>query len=369
MPHVQHIAKNKRNLELRAHIIRLIREFFWTQGFLEMETPIVLRLPGQEPYLNPMRMRAHNERGDEFTGYLHTSPEYTLKKMLAAGFEKIFSVCKVFRDRESFGGTHNPEFTMLEWYRSHATMFDIMQDCEELWRFLVENLKKLETRNLKLIGDAGLGSSFQFPVSNFERLHMREAWQKYAGVNLDEYLTREAMLRLCREKGYIQDVQPRHSGAEPRTEPYHGSGAWEPYDDLFYRIFLNEIEPHLGKERPTIIHHYPKPMAALCRMSETEPDYAERFELYVNGLELANAFGELTDKEEQSRRLEADREQRELMGKEVFDVDMEFVEAVGMMPPSGGIALGVDRLAQLFTGCKNIDDVLVLPASLLFGEE
>ena len=337
MNHVEHIVKNKRHLELRAQVIRLIREFFWSQDFLEMETPLLLQLPGQEPHLNPMRVSLHNERGEEFVGYLHTSPEYTLKKMLAAGFEKIFYVCKVFRDRESFGGTHNPEFTMIEWYRGNADMFAIMDDCELLIPYIQEQLQK----------HANYEKYEITKYEKFERLHMREAWQNYAGVNLDEHLEREKIFELCVKKGYTPN---------PR----------EPYEDLFYRIFLNEIEPHLGKERPTIVHHYPKPMAALCKMSETDPNYAERFELYIDGLELANAFGELTDKKEQLRRLEADQAQRQALGKEVFDIDKEFVEAVGQMPPSGGIALGIDRLVQLFTGCQNIDDVLSLPASKLF---
>lgn len=332
MRHVSHIDKNKKNLELRAQIIRLIREFFWSQGFLEMETPLLLRLPGQEPYLNPMRVILHDERGCEFAAYLHTSPEYALKKMLAAGFDRIFSLGKAFRDRESFGGEHNPEFTMIEWYRSHADMFAIMDDCEALIYHIIQSLEPNDK------------------IENFERLHMRDAWQKYAGVNLDDFLEREAMFNLCVQKGYSPDAS-------------------EPYEDLFYRIFLNEIEPHLGRERPTIVHHYPARMAALSRLSPDDPRYAERFELYAGGLELANCFSELTDAAEQRRRLEGEREQRRALGKEIFDIDDEFIEAVGDMPPSAGIALGVDRLVQLFAGCRNIDDVILLPASQLFGKQ
>lgn len=334
MSHVTHLAKNKARLELRSRTIRLIREFFWSHDFLEMETPAILRLPGQEPYLSPMKVTIHDERGRAYDGYLHTSPEYTLKKMLGAGFEKIFSLCKVFRDHESFGGTHNPEFTMIEWYRAHENFYAIMDDVEQLFQFLIERL----------------GEHFRVSLVRFqewERLHMRDAWQRYAGVNLDDYLAREAMFGLCQKKGF-----------NPRPD--------EPYEDLFYRIFLNEIEPQLGKDHPVILHHYPAPMAALSRLSPDDPRYAERFEVYVAGLELANCFGELTDPLEQRKRLEKERADRAQAGKDVYDIDLEFIEALKTMPPSAGIALGIDRLVQLFASCQNIDDVLSLPASKLF---
>ncbi len=333
MSHVTHIAKNKNNLEIRSQIIRLIREWFWSQGFSEHETPSLLRLPGQEPYLSPMKVTINNEQGTSFDGYLHTSPEYTLKKMLAAGFNNIFSLCKVYRDQESFGGTHNPEFTMIEWYRANKDFYAIMDDVEGLFLYLNQEL-----------GIKNQGMKFE----NFERLHMREAWQKYAGVNLDGYLEKETMFALCEAKGY---------------KPNLG----ESYEDLFYRIFLNEIEPHLGKEKPTIIHHYPACMAALSRLSPVDPRYAERFEVYVGGLELANCFSELVDADEQLKRLKSEQIHRNNLGKEVYEIDQEFVEALKTMPPSAGIALGVDRLVQLFTGCKNINNVIVLPASELFG--
>ncbi len=326
MNHVDHIQINKNILDLRWKILRLIREYFWSQDFTEVETPFLLKLPGQEPYLSPMKLHLHDETGKEFTGFLHTSPEYTMKKMLAAGYEKIFSLGKTFRDYESFGGTHNPEFTMIEWYRGNSNFVEIMDDVQGLFDFISKALST-ET-NFK-----------------FERLHMRDLWKKYIGVNLDEYLNEEKMYELCVERGF----------APEKTEAY---------EDLFYRIFLNEIEPKLEN---VIIHHYPKQMAALAKMSETDTAYAERFEVYVGGLEIANAFGELTDSHEQLQRFQEEYKKRQELGKDVFDIDMEFIDAVGHMPPSGGIALGVDRLVQLFASCQNIDSVLVLPASKLFN--
>jgi lysyl-tRNA synthetase class 2 len=326
MDQLLHIQNNKKNLDLRWEILRGIREFFWSENFIEVETPLLLRLPGQEPYLSPMRLQLHDETGKEYTGFLHTSPEYGMKKMLASGYEKIFSLCKTFRDHESFGGTHNPEFTMVEWYRANSDFWKIMDDVEALFGFIA---KKLKTEQ----------------KIQFERMHMREVWQKFVGVNLDDYLSEDALYDLCVQKGYKPEKN-------------------EPYEDLFFRIFLNEIEP---KFKNVIIHHYPKQLAALAKMSETEIGYAERFEVYVGGIEIANAFGELTDSEEQLKRFEAEYAKRKNMGKDVFAIDMEFIEAVGKMPPSGGIALGVDRLVQVFVSCQNIDSVLVLPSSKLFN--
>lgn len=331
MNHVEHLAKNSEHLQARWTILKLIREFFWSQDFVEVETPLFLRLPGQEPYLTPLKAEFHNEKGEAFPGYFHTSPEYTMKKMLAAGAEKIFSLGKVFRDNESFGGTHNPEFTMMEWYRSNENFYALMDDVENLWKFIATHLQNKKEKE-------------------FERIHMRDLWKKYIGVNLDEYLEKEKMFSLCKDRGY-----------NPSQD--------EAFEDLFYRIFLNEIEPNLGKEKATIVHHYPKAMAALAKISDTDPNYAERFEIYIDGIELANAFSELTDEKEQRIRLEEERKKREELGKDVYSVDEDFLQAVGQMPPSTGIALGVDRLVQLMTGCKNINNVLPLPASLLFEKQ
>ena len=324
--HVNHIRNNKKNLVLRANIIKGIREFFWSKDFLEVETPLILALPGQEPYLSPMKVEVQNERGQKYQGYLHTSPEYTMKKMLSAGFLNIFSICKCFRNNESFGGTHNPEFTMIEWYRAEADFYKIMDDVEELFGVLSKSFGKNK-------------------FNKFERTSMRDLWKKYADADLDDYLNKEKIFELCVKKNY---------------KP----GKDEKYEDLFYRIFLNEIEPKLIE--PTIVHHYPAQMAALAKLSDKDKKYAERFEVYINGLELANAFSELTDAKEQLKRLKEEQNLRKIQGKDVYDIDMEFVEALKTMPRSAGIALGVDRLVQVFGGCQNIDNVLVLPMSKLF---
>lgn len=320
------IRQKKEILAVRSEIIRAIREFFWSQNFIEIEAPIAVACPGQEPHLSPVSLTLHDETGTDYRVALHTSPEYAMKKMLAAGFEKIFYLGKCFRDYESFGGTHNPEFTLLEWYRAGGTMWTLMEDVEELFLHLLQMQKRLEIRD-------------------WRKISMRELWKEYAVVDLNQYLTAESLRELCLKKGYA-----------PKED--------EPYEDLFYRIFLNEVEPKLTGG--VMIYHYPRAMAALAKLSDEDPRYAERVEVYVNGLELANGFSELTDPEEQMKRLMEEQEQRKQSDKQIFPIDIEFIEAVGAMPSSAGIALGVDRLVMLLTGCENIDDVLVLPASGIF---
>ncbi|HLD31406.1 MAG TPA: EF-P lysine aminoacylase EpmA [Patescibacteria group bacterium] len=328
MDQLNHLFNHRQDLDFRYKNIRIIREIFWQWGFTEVDVPQIIRLPGQEPYLSPVPVSLHNERGGEYFGYLHTSPEYCLKKMLAAGWGSIFYLGKCFRDQESFGGGHNPEFTMLEWYRPQADFYQLMEDVSAL-------VNTLATR-------VGRQS---WPV---RRVFMRELWQEFLQVDLDQLLTPQSLLPVCQSLG-----QP--------------ASATEPYEDLFFRIFLNFIEPKLPKNELTIIHHYPLALASLARESTVYPGYAERFEAYLGGWELANAFSELIDPKEQKRRLEEEREIRKKTGRVVYDLDTEFIEALEVgLPPTAGIALGVDRLIMALRGCQNIDDVLTLPASKLF---
>lgn len=321
----------KKNYEMRIKITKLIREFFWSQDFQETETPVAVRLPGQEPYLNPIPVLFHDPAGEAHRFSLQTSPEFAMKKLLAAGFTKIFQICKCFRDFESFGGNHNPEFTMIEWYRAPGTLKEIMDDTEALFKFIAGELKmeSVQYKEYKIL-----------ILGEWEKLSMREVWKKYLGVELDDYLTAESMAELVKSRGL--------SAAES-----------DAYEDLFYKIFLNEIELKLGLEKPVMIYDYPEQMTSLSRLSKNDSRYAERFELYIGGLELANAFGELTDAAEQKKRLEADKEKRKQLGKEIWPVDPEFVSALKSgIPTAGGIALGVDRLVMLFAGAKDINEVI-----------
>ena len=252
-------------------------------------------------------------------GYLITSPEYSHKKLLAAGFENIFEITRAFRAGEHFGGLHNPEFTMIEWYRTNADYTAIMDDVEKLVQYVAGQISPEQARRVE---------------GPWERLTVAEAFQKYTNVNLDE----------------VRD------------------------DTEFFKIFLTHIEPKLGQERPTILYEYPARMAALARIvakprstSGLATEYiAERFEVYIAGMELGNAFSELNDAQEQRRRFMEEQKLRKELGKEVIPIDEDFLDAIGNMPPSAGIALGVDRLVMLLTGAKNIEEVLTFPANELF---
>jgi len=333
MTHLEHLIENKKNLEAKFNILKNIRSFFDQENFVEVESPLIIKYPGQEPNLSPVELTVINERQEKFSAFLHTSPEYTMKKMLAAGFEKIFFLGKCFRNEESFGGTHNPEFTMIEWYRVGASLENIMDDVENLFNFVGEKIFIQ-----KIISEK--------PIFHFERLSMRDLWQECVQVDLNNYLERENLFQLCQEKGY-----------NPSTD--------ENYETLFYRIFLNEIEPKL-KNRNIIIYNYPEIMASLSRPAMDAPGYAERFEAYIDGIEICNAFGELTDGQEQKRRLLAEKKERQKQGKTVFGIDEQFISALDKMPATSGIALGVDRLVMVLLSCQNINNVVTLPASELF---
>lgn len=323
--------------ERRARILASMRAFFVQESFLEVETPILVRLPGMEPYLDTFRTRFEPERGEGRDMYLITSPEYAMKELLVGGFEKIFQITRSFRNKETGGALHNPEFTILEWYRTHADYTDIMRDTEAMIRRVGREATGCEemTRD---------GSRIDLSAP-FERLRVREAFERYAGVGTEIFEDAEALIAEAIRRGYA--VKPELERA---------------YDDAFFLIFLNEIESRLGRERPTILYEYPVSMAALARACPHDSRYAERFELYIGGIEIANAFSELTDPVEQRRRLEEERALRALLGKLVYDIDERFLRALELgMPPSGGIALGVDRLVMLLLGKNDIADVMLFP--------
>lgn len=320
----------------RARILDLMRQWFRAQEFLEVETPLMLKHPGMEPHLNLFSSDFVSEDGRIVDRrFLHTSPEYGMKKLLGAGFEKIFQITKVFRNGEwSEGDTnrHNPEFTMVEWYRAREDYVKIMDDCEGMIRYMVNEL------------DTGVvPQEIAALVSgDWERLTVRQAFQRYADMDLDEYRELDDLKKKVEEKGY--ELSTNYD-----------------WDDLFFLVMLNEVEPHLGKEKPQFLMDYPASQAALACKKVDDPFWAERFELYVNGLELCNAFTELVDPVEQRERLLDEKALRDALGKEPYDVDEAFLEALESMPPSGGNALGVDRLVMLLLGKQSIDEVLLFP--------
>ena len=331
---IQNNPRLKDIQENRIKILKNIREFFWHNGFDEVDTPISMREPGQEPYLNPIKIGIKDAIGKEYDFYLRTSPEYALKKFLATGKEKIFEIAKCFRNGEALEGTHCPEFTMLEWYRAPGKLSNIMDDTEALFKFVMNKLDKhqFSYRGIQI-----------YCFEKWERVAMKELFQKYLSVNLDEYLETKKIFELAKKLGYQ---------ADPNDE----------YENIFFKIFLNEIEPKLGLEKPIFVYDYPAQMCSLSKLTESDPRYAERFELYIGGLEIANAFGELTDPAEQQKRLEDDRKLRQKLGKEIWSVDPDFIAALGELEKqgreAGGIALGIDRMVVLCTGAKDIKEVI-----------
>jgi len=332
---------------LRSRVIKAIRAFFDAQAFEEVETPLLVAAPGMEPYLDVFETSLTTARGESYRAFLTTSPEYAMKKLLVAGLPRIYQICKSFRNGEEISRGHNPEFTILEWYRVQADYRAIMADCEHLlvaiwWAVHPDAAPDAEPA----LSVGGERISLALP---WERLSVRDAFTRYASLDLDTLSNAATMRRALAARGY------QVSDATTWEQGYH-------------QIFLNEIEPRLGRPRPAILYEYPASMAALARRKADDPRYAERFEFYIAGIELGNAFSELTDADEQQARLEAERAERAALDKTMYDIDADFIRALRVgLPPSAGIAVGVDRLVMLFAAVDAIQDTLWFPASELFG--
>lgn len=338
----------KERFLLREKIIDLIRLFFKSNGFHEMETPLMVSAPGAEPYLNLFETSLQLPDGQTKQAYFLTSPEYALKKLLAAGFGNIFEICKTFRNQESLGGTHNPEFTILEFYHAQANYLDVMNDFEKMMSFICQTLR-IDAKNFIYQGRT-------FDLSSpYLRMSVAELFQKYLDLNADELLDLTSLRNKAKTLGY--DL----SGIENLSADL----AWE---EIYNQLFLNEIEPALAKfNQPVIVYDYPAPQAALARKKADDPRFAERFEVYLGEMEIGNAFGELIDAAEQKKRLEADLQLRHELGKKEQKIDQDFIAALEAgLPECSGMAVGIDRLIMLFADVSNIDEVLLFPASELF---
>ncbi len=329
-------------LKDRSKVIKTIRNFFDNENFQEVETPILQISPGMEPHIFTFATDYVNPFGEKETTYhLHTSPEFTMKKLLVAGMPKIYQITKVFRNREN-SETHSPEFSMLEWYRANDTYESIMKDCENLIRecFLATG-KKIATFR-------GISCN---PFADFEYLTVCDAFKNATGYDLletiDDHTSHDPNPDKIKQVALsLNDASCNPSDAD----------RWE---DVFFRIYLNKIEPFLGKDRPTIIYDYPLCLAALSRPKPNDKRLCERFEVYICGLELANAFGELTNPDIQEARFKADMELKQKLYNEQVPIDKDFIDALKYgMPESSGIALGVDRLAMLCSDAQKIEDVL-----------
>jgi len=293
-------AAIRSNLERRARIIDAVRAFFSADGFLEIETPLRIPAPAPEAHIDAQ------ESGDWF---LQPSPELCMKRLLAAGYERIFQICRCFRKGER-GGRHVPELTLLEWYAAGFDYLDLMQQCEELIVFVA--------------GRMGFARQLVYQGHTIDlappwnRLSVSEACRRYGGMTAEAALDR----------------------------------------DCFDEIMGIHIEPKLGLDRPLFLYDYPARCGGLARLKPDDPSVAERFELYIAGMELCNAFSELTDPLEQRVRFETESRTRGAAGKTVYPTADPFLQALETMPPAAGNALGIDRLAMLFTDAASIDEVV-----------
>ncbi len=297
------LARKKPILQKRARIIQEIRAFFIVGDFIEIETPHRIPANAPEPYIDAVASE---------NWFLQTSPELAMKRLLAAGYEQLFQICRVWRGEER-GKRHLPEFSMLEWYRSHADYHTLMADCIELFRHLIpEQRLSWQGQSINL-------------APPWETLSVHEAFALYTDSTPEEALR----------------------------------------GGRFEELLTFAIEPRLGQHKPTFLTEYPAELAALARRKPGNPAVAERFELYLCGLELANAFSELTDPTEQRLRFARDQKLRQAAGKPPYPAAAKFLDEMATMPDSAGIALGLDRLIMLLTDCEDIAQVVAFPPEML----
>jgi lysyl-tRNA synthetase class 2 len=332
------------NARARARLSAEVRRILGAMGYDEVETPSLVPAPGMEPHIDAFEAAFVPEGGGARTPlWLQNSPEYAMKRLLAEGFERVFQLARVFRNGE-VSRTHNPEFTMLELYRVGTDYRGVMADLE----ILVEGCARSLSPDGAPRGTRdGRSVSLAAP---FETLTVEEAFRRHAGVELAPCLGDAAAL-----------------GAAARAAGHDPGPPGEPFDDVFFRVMLDAVEPRLGVARPTWLVDWPASMAALARVKPEDPRWAERFELYAGGLELANGFTELNDAREQRARLEAEQALRRRLGRESYPLDERFLEAVGRMPDAGGVAVGFDRLLMLLVGAGSIEEVLLFPAHAFLG--
>ncbi|CAI9403325.1 Elongation factor P--(R)-beta-lysine ligase [Pleomorphomonas sp. T1.2MG-36] len=334
----RHLARRP-FLAARGKIKRAIRTWFEDAGFTEVECPALQVSPGNEAHLHAFATEKIAPDGVMAPRYLHTSPEFTAKKLLAAGETHIFDFARVFRNREK-GALHSSEFTLLEWYRANEPYEQLMDDAVALLR-----LAATTTQRESFVWRGRTADPFAEP----EKLTVAEAFSRYAGIDLLASLT---------DDPGAPDRDHLATQAEGRGYRVVADDSWT---DIYSRILVESIEPNLGMGRPTIFYEYPVCEAALSRPVARDPRLAERFELYACGVELANAFGELTDPAEQRRRFEEEMDIKARIYGERYPLDEDFLAALAHMPEASGIALGFERLVVLASGARSIEDVVWAP--------
>jgi lysyl-tRNA synthetase class 2 len=332
-------AERRPFLMARGEIARAVRDLFAVLEFVEVETATLQVSPGNETHVHAMRTELASPTGRD-RRFLRTSPEFACKKLLAAGERRIFEFARCYRNRES-GVLHHPEFTMLEWYRAHSQYELLMDDCMAVMACAAQ------TAGTRQFSFRDRTAS---PFAEPERITVTEAFDRFAGIDLMAALPPEGP---DRRRFAMMAID---AGVNVPSEDTWG--------DVFSRVLVEKIEPNLGIGRPTILDEYPAVMSALARPKLGDTRVAERFELYICGVELANGFGELTDPVEQRRRLAAEMAEKERIYRERYPIDDDFIAALRMMPPACGVALGFDRLVMLATGATRIDQVMWTPVDV-----
>jgi len=324
----------------RNRIQAALRTFFAGRDFIEVDTATLQVSPGNEAHLHAFATQAINHDGSRVPLYLHTSPEFACKKLLAAGEHRIACFAHVYRNRER-GPLHHPEFTMLEWYRAGETYQALMRDCADILGLAAD------TAGTKQLGYRGARAD---PYLEPERITVAEAFERFAGIYLLASIDRNGETDRDRLAEGLRTAGLRV--AEDDT-----------WADLFSRVIVEKVEPNLGFGRATILYEYPVAEAALARPTLHDARVAERFELYACGVELANAFGELTDAAEQRRRFDMEMREKSRVYGETYPLDEDFLKALEIMPEASGSALGFDRLVMLATGASRIDQVIWAPVA------
>ncbi|MBM1171586.1 EF-P lysine aminoacylase EpmA [Microvirga arabica] len=334
-----HVHADRRPFLMRRNWIQAaLRGFLSERDFIEVDTATLQTSPGNEAHLHAFATEAVGLDGSRTPLYLHTSPEFACKKLLAAGELRIACFAHVYRNRER-GPLHHPEFTMLEWYRAGESYETLMKDCGEILGLAAE------TAGSRTLTFRGRETD---PFREPERLSVAEAFERFAGIELLASIDRNG------------ETDRAHLAASLKAAGLRVAED-DTWADLFSRIIVERVEPNLGLGRATILDEYPVAEAALARPTASDPRVAERFELYACGVELANAFGELTDAAEQRRRFEGEMAEKMRVYGESYPVDEDFLAALAQMPEASGIALGFDRLVMLATGASRIDQVLWAP--------
>ncbi|MGL3109727.1 EF-P lysine aminoacylase EpmA [Bradyrhizobium sp. BR 1432] len=323
-------------LQARGAITGALRGFFTEQGFVEVETSVLQVSPGNETHLHAPRTEIMRPDGSRASRYLRTSPEFACKKLLAAGETRIFEFARVFRDRER-GDLHLPEFTMLEWYRAGAPYDAIMADC------VVIIARAAQATGIGTFSFRGRTAD---PFAEPELVTVAGAFERFAGIDL--------LSTISGGEGNRAALAVAAGGKVRVAED-------DTWSDIFSKVLVEHVEPHLGQGRLTILFEYPSPEAALARVKADDPRVAERFEVYACGVELANGFGELTDAEEQRKRFTESMAEKQRRYGEAYPLDEDFLAAVAAMPEASGVALGFDRLVMLASGASRIDQVVWTP--------